>query len=86
MSNKRTNFSIGLILSVTIMGAMFFSSITASAFSQADTRAGHGSTNTTAPGSSNSTLYSNTNTTAAGVNGTWSDSTSSSNPELNQSQ
>ena len=86
MSNKTTNFSIGLILSVTIMGAMFFSSITASAFSQGDTTVGNGSTNTTIPGSNDSTLYSNTNTTAAGVNGDWSNSTSSSNPISDQSQ
>ena len=86
MSNKTTNFSIGLILSVTIMGAMFFSSITASAFSQADTTAGNDITNTTTPGSNNSTLHSNTNTTTAGVNGDWSNSTSSSNPISNQNQ
>lgn len=85
MSNKITNFSIGLILSVTIMGAMFFSSITAPAFSQADTTVDNGIANTTTPGSNDSTLYSNTNTTAAGLNGVWTNSTSSSNPISNQS-
>ena len=87
MSNKKTNFSIGLTVSLTIMGAMFFSSITASAFSQANTTASNGSTNTTtATGSNNATLYASTNTTTAGLNGNWSNSTSPSNPTLDQSQ
>jgi hypothetical protein len=68
------------------MGAMFFSSITASAFSQADTTAGNVGTNTTTPGTNNSTLYSDANTTTAGANGDWSNYTSSSDPVSNQSQ
>jgi hypothetical protein len=52
------------------MGAMFFSSITESAFSHANTTPSNGSTNTT----------------TAGVNDNWSNSTSQSNSTLDQSQ
>jgi hypothetical protein len=65
---------------------MFFLSITASSFSQANTTARDGSTNTTTtPNSNNATLYASTNTTTAGVNGNWLDPTSS-NPTFDQSQ
>ena len=64
MVNKKHNF-FGIVLSVTILSAIFFASISASAFSQSNSTNSTNST-TVLPSAINgtSTLTSNTNATA----------------------
>jgi hypothetical protein len=64
MVNKKYNF-FGIVLSVTILSAIFFASIPASAFSQSNSTDSTNST-TVLPSAINgtSTLTSNTNATA----------------------
>ncbi len=77
MVNKKHNF-LGIVLSVTILSAIFFASIPASAFSQSNSTDSSNST-TVLPSAINGTLTSNTNTnaTAAGTDDTNSSSTGS---------
>lgn len=63
MSNKKTKINIGIVLSLTIMSAIFFASIAPAVFSQTNTIA-NGNTSTTTPSTSNTTT-SNTNATTA---------------------
>jgi hypothetical protein len=77
MVNKKHNF-LGIILSVTILSAIFFASIPASAFSQSNSTNSTNST-TVLPSAINgtSTLTSNTNATTAGTDNTISYSSGS---------
>ena len=76
MVNKKHNF-LGIVLSVTILSAIFFASIPASAFSQLNSTDSTNST-TVLPSAINATSTSNTNTNAtAGTDDTNSSSTGS---------
>ena len=79
MSNNKTKFNIGIILTVTIMSAVFATaSLTTSAFSQSNsttTSAGDANSNSTTSSSGNATSGQLTNSTS-GVNSTLSGSNS----------
>ena len=69
MSNKKNIFSVGIILSATILGAVFFVAATTPAFSQQNTTDLPRTNNVTAQEVNNSTSYSNA--TEVGT-GNWS--------------
>jgi hypothetical protein len=59
MNNKKNSLGIGIILSATILGAVFFVSATAPAFSQQNTTDLPSTNDTTTHDANNSTLHSN---------------------------
>jgi hypothetical protein len=73
--NKKHNF-LGIVLSVTILSAIFFASIPVSAFSQLNSTDSTNST-TALPGTINATSNTNTNTNATAGTDTNSSSTGS---------
>jgi hypothetical protein len=76
MVNKKHNFNLGIVFSVTILSAIFFASISASAFSQSNSTDSSNST-TALPGGINTTSTSNSITNATAGTDTNSSSTGS---------
>ena len=76
MNSKKNIFGIGIILSATMLGAVFFVSTTTSAFSQQNTTDLPSTNNNTTQDVSNSTSHSNATEVGTG-NGSHTDLTNS---------